>query len=196
MVSPPQQRKRDPPKIVPPRSPLPARRRALHPGAPDMVRPRRSHAQVAAEKKQAEGRKHDAKKLAQRNIDTLAQMGIQQKIDDEEEEARVIEKLSDIEMVENPETKSDSAGSTSAKEDSEYHGGDGGGGDGYGGDTEPVSGADLGDDGSASSSDMEVVPAQDAPVKANVSWFPNIFSYPRVLMRIHREGGGLEKEKC
>jgi hypothetical protein len=169
MVSPPQQRKRDPPKIIP-RSPLPARKRALHPGAPDMVRPRRSPGQVTADNQRAKDRKRDSEKLAQKNIETLAQMDIQQEIDDREEEARAIQRLSDVERLENLEAKTKSAGSESEGPDSAEEG-PRGGGNGYGSDTEPGSGAEVGDgyDDTTSGSDVEVVPAQSAPEKTNVS---------------------------
>jgi hypothetical protein len=137
-----------------------------------MVKPRRSPAQVAADKKRMMDQKHNIEKLAQKNIDTLAQMVVQQEIEDEEEEARVIQRLSDIDMLVDPETMSGSAEENLGSADS----GNSDGADGYGGDTEPASDAEEGIDADTDiSSDMEAEPAQKAPVKTNVSWSPSPF---------------------
>ncbi|KAH9988441.1 hypothetical protein BJV74DRAFT_885329 [Russula compacta] len=72
---------------VPPRSPLPVRNnRVVNPGAPDRKNPRRTSAQVAAEKKRKEELQRDLDALAQRQIEILAEMEADQEMADEAED--------------------------------------------------------------------------------------------------------------
>jgi hypothetical protein len=88
-------------KMVPPRSPLPVRsNRVIHPGAPDQKNPRRTSAQVAADNKRKEDLKRDLDALAQKQIEILAQMEVDQAIADELENQEAIGCLADVEAIE------------------------------------------------------------------------------------------------
>ncbi|KAH9979672.1 hypothetical protein BJV74DRAFT_780142, partial [Russula compacta] len=64
---------------------------------------RRTSAQVAADKKQADELKWSLEELAKRKVEILAEIEVQQQINDEEEERQVIRTLADMEHLEKAE---------------------------------------------------------------------------------------------
>jgi hypothetical protein len=88
-------------KTVTPWSPLPIQsNRIIHPGAPDQKNLRHTSAQVAADNKQKEDLKCDLDALAQKQIEILAQMEVDQAIADKVENQDTIGCLADIEAIE------------------------------------------------------------------------------------------------
>jgi hypothetical protein len=81
-------------KVVPPRSPLPSRaKRPLHPGAPDMAKPKRTSAEVTAAAERRAILQRQADELEQRKIDTLAdsaEMELDEELAEEEEERTTV----------------------------------------------------------------------------------------------------------
>jgi hypothetical protein len=78
-------------KIVPPRSPLPSRAtRPIHPGAPDMVKPKRTSAEVTAAAERKAVLQCQADELEQKRIDTLAEMELEEELAEEEAERTVV----------------------------------------------------------------------------------------------------------
>ena len=80
-------------KVVAPRSPLPSRAtRPVHPGAPDMVKPKRSSAEVTAAAKRKAALQRQADDLEQKKVDMLAEMELEEELAEEEEERAMVRK--------------------------------------------------------------------------------------------------------
>jgi hypothetical protein len=78
-------------KVVPPRSPLPSRaKQPLHPGAPDMMKPKRTSAEVTAAAERRAILQCPADELEQRKIDMLAEMELDKELAEEEEECTTV----------------------------------------------------------------------------------------------------------
>ena len=126
---------------------LPDRKRNPHPGAIVMNHPRRTSAQVAADKKRAEELKQSLEELAQKKVEILAEIEVQQQTDDAEEERRVVKRLEDL--------------GVSAEEFSDHSG-----------DTEVDEGVAKLDSGDSSGEDTDQTRA--TPLKVTVCYFPEI----------------------
>jgi hypothetical protein len=101
-------------------------KRVVNPGAPDMVKPKRTSAEVTAVAKRKATLQRQADKLEQQRIDTLAEMELEEELDDVEAERNVVRKLAhtdsldDIEdVVMQPATDIISEFSLSTSEDDE-----------------------------------------------------------------------------
>jgi hypothetical protein len=80
-------------KVVPPRSPLPSRAtRPVHPGAPDMVKSKRTSAEVTAAAERKAALQRQADELEQKKIDTLAEIELEEELAEEEEERTMVRK--------------------------------------------------------------------------------------------------------
>lgn len=92
-------------KAVPPRSPLPPRaKRPINPGAPDMVKPKRSSAEVTAAAERKAALQDQADRLEQKRIETLAEMEIEEELEENaEEEHTVVRKLARTESLDDVE---------------------------------------------------------------------------------------------
>jgi hypothetical protein len=96
--APAQPEKTDPPK--PALRILPDRKRDPHPGAIVKGTTRRTSAQVAADSKRANELKQSLAELAQRKVEILVEMEVQQQMDDDNDEQRVIKTIADAESLE------------------------------------------------------------------------------------------------
>lgn len=73
-------------KVVPRRSPLPDRaKRSAHPGAPDMAKPRRTSAEVAAAAEKKVDHQRRVKALQQKKVEAIAEFELQEDEDNAEE---------------------------------------------------------------------------------------------------------------
>jgi hypothetical protein len=91
-------------KVVPARSPLPSiATRPVHPGAPDMVKPRRTSTEVTAAAKRKAVLQHQVDELEQKKIDTLAEMVFEEELADEEEERTVVRHQAHADSLDNAE---------------------------------------------------------------------------------------------
>ncbi|KAF8493028.1 hypothetical protein F5888DRAFT_1806464 [Russula emetica] len=89
-------------KVVPPRSPLPSRAtRPVHPGAPDMSKPRRTSTEVTAGTKRKAALQLQVNELEQKKIDTLAAMEVEEELADEEEERTVVRQQAQSDGLDN-----------------------------------------------------------------------------------------------
>ncbi|KAF8480609.1 hypothetical protein F5888DRAFT_1825718 [Russula emetica] len=89
-------------KVVPPRSPLPSRAtRPVHPGAPDMSKPRRTSTEVTAGAKRKAALQLQVNELEQKKIDTLAAMEVEEELADEEEERTVVRQQAQSDGLDN-----------------------------------------------------------------------------------------------
>ena len=147
---------------------LPERKRDPHPGNIARGPTRRTSAQVAADKKRQEELKQSLEEIAKRKVEILAEMEVQQQINDEEEELRVIKTLADIESLEKVEDSGDDSG------DTEIEGSD-------------SKVADI-------SRSEDVAETRVPPVKVTVSSFPEIII--RCLTEMYRGRRSLVKGKC
>jgi hypothetical protein len=112
-------------KKVPPRSPLPVRiNRVLNPGAPDKKNTRHSSAQVAANKQRKEDLRRDLDALAQRQIEILAEMEVEQEMADDKEDRDAIRTLADVETDVDMSEAFSNVGSSEYGGDTEVDGGD------------------------------------------------------------------------
>ncbi|KAH9979671.1 hypothetical protein BJV74DRAFT_888022 [Russula compacta] len=82
---------------------LPEQKCDPYPGIIGKKPTRRTSAQVAADKKQADELKWSLEELAKRKVEILAEIEVQQQINDEEEERQVIRTLADMEHLEKAE---------------------------------------------------------------------------------------------
>ena len=126
---------------------LPDRKRNPHPGAIVMNHPRRTSAQVAADNKRATELKQSLEELAQKKVEILAEIEVQQQTGDAEEERRVVKRLEDLEVSE---------------EEFSNHSGD----------TEVDEGVAKLDGGDSSGEGMDQTRA--TPLKVTVCYFPEI----------------------
>jgi hypothetical protein len=122
---------------------LPNRNCDPHPGLIARNPPRRTSAQVAADKRREEELKRSLEELAKRKVELLAEMEVRQQMEDEEEEQQVIKTFADVEGLEKSE---------------EF--------DNYGGDTE-IEDSNLKVDDISSGEEVAETPA--APLKVTVS---------------------------
>jgi hypothetical protein len=92
-------------KVVPStRSPLPLRaKRPLHPGAPDMVKPKRTSAQVTAAAERRAVLQHQADELEQQKIDKLAEIELEEELAEEDEKRTAVRKQDHIGSLDNAE---------------------------------------------------------------------------------------------
>ena len=147
---------------------LPDRKRNPHPGAIVMSHPRRTSAQVAADNKRAEELKLSLKELAQKKVEILAEIEVQQQTDDAEEEQRVVKRLEDLEV--------------SAEEFSSHSG-----------DTEVDEGVAKVDGGDSSGEDTDETRA--TPLKVTVCYFLGINFSIDWLTTIYRGRRSLVEER-
>jgi len=105
-------------KVLPPRSPQPARtNRNNHPGMVAMPRAKRTSAEVDAFEKRKADLRHQADELERQQIETLAEMELQEELDEAAEAQSVIKKLPDagtIDDVEDVEMQSNDGEGTGA----------------------------------------------------------------------------------
>jgi hypothetical protein len=88
-------------KVLPPRSPQAERvNRNTHPGVIAASKPKRTSAEVAAAVKRKADLQRQADELERRRIETLAEMELQEELDEEAEEYSVVRKQLDDEDVE------------------------------------------------------------------------------------------------
>lgn len=91
-------------KIVPRRSPLPSRAtRPVHPGAPDMAKPKRTSAEVTAAAERKAVLQHQADELEQKKIDTLAEMELDEELAEEEAERTVVKNWANADSLDDAE---------------------------------------------------------------------------------------------
>ena len=91
-------------KVVPRRSPLPSRAtQPVHPGAPDMVKPKRTSAEVTAAAERKVALQHQADELEQKKIDMLAEMELEEELAEEEEERTVVREQAHTDSLDDTE---------------------------------------------------------------------------------------------
>jgi hypothetical protein len=91
-------------KALPPRSPLPARtNRNTHPGMVSKPRAKRTSAEVTAAAERKAALQRQADKLERQRIETLAEIELQEELQDEAEERSVIRKLADASSLDDAE---------------------------------------------------------------------------------------------
>jgi hypothetical protein len=113
-------------KILPPRSPQPGRtKRNTHPGMIDASRPRKTSAEVAAAAKRQANLQRQADEFERKRVETLAEMELQEELDDEAKERSIIRnradaiRLDDAEDVEMRSEDGENNGPSVAEADSE-----------------------------------------------------------------------------
>jgi hypothetical protein len=81
-------------KVVPCRSPLPARaKQVVNPGAPDMAKPKQTSSELNAAAEQKATIQHQENELEQQKISMLAEMELEEEFEEEEEERTLVRKL-------------------------------------------------------------------------------------------------------